>query len=556
MKKLLYFLALLSAISFTNCSPDPDPPAPNGGGTSTGGGSTTATCSDGIKNGDETGVDCGGSCDPCSFCNEITYTWNDGTSVNTYNSQSFEYPCGFRIGLNYTDYQWSNNRIEFQILLSDDAWHINSMDLNNTSGNINCFISPEDTTYINGIVSDYEPTDIDMFWCLDGVKDNQGISWGMVKDNPPICAPYFHRFTNIEIVNETYDEYKWEISGEFSTQVQNPSTLQIRDISGSYKVYKSTNKLIQPPGNPASINTFPAVNVQDYLAEVGGEITDEGGSPVISRGICYGLWSQPTIDYNDYIVDANTGTGNFQLIIEPLEVNKTYYARAYAINNAGVSYGNEITFTTIPISNAGQGVVFDGFNYSTIVVGNGQEWFAENLRTTTYSNGDPIPYDSVGFSSDQIGNWTYGWYDSVDYDYYGKNYNWYTVSDPRNVCPTGWHVPSLSDWDLLIGYLDPNFYPTNAGIVSNIAGGILKSTGTQHWYPPNYGATNSIGFNALPGGLTSSSNLDGENGFFWSSSINPSTGMPLTNYAYYGNSKFMRFNYGKDDHHSIRCIKD
>jgi uncharacterized protein (TIGR02145 family) len=81
---------------------------------------------------------------------------------------------------------------------------------------------------------------------------------------------------------------------------------------------------------------------------------------------------------------------------------------------------------------------------------------------------------------------------------YGKLYNWYTASDARNVCPTGWHVPSDDDWSTLINYLDPN--ADGGNVIPNTAGGKMKSTGQQYWNSPNIGAINESGFAGLPGG--------------------------------------------------------
>jgi uncharacterized protein (TIGR02145 family) len=92
-------------------------------------------------------------------------------------------------------------------------------------------------------------------------------------------------------------------------------------------------------------------------------------------------------------------------------------------------------------------------------------------------------------------------------------YNWYTVSDPRNVCPTGWHVPSSDEWTSLASYVGIG----NEGI----AGGQLKSTGTQYWLDFNLGATNETGFSGLPGGSRNNNgtfNYIGQLGYFWTAS--------------------------------------
>jgi uncharacterized protein (TIGR02145 family) len=123
-----------------------------------------------------------------------------------------------------------------------------------------------------------------------------------------------------------------------------------------------------------------------------------------------------------------------------------------------------------------------------------QTWMAENLKTTKYSNGDLI--ETTTPATKDIYNelmpkyqWAYEG-NEINVDTYGRLYTWYTVTDIRNICPTGWHVPTKEEWTSLIDYLGGYWD----------AGGKLKEAGTTHWLSPNTGATNSIGFTALPGG--------------------------------------------------------
>jgi uncharacterized protein (TIGR02145 family) len=126
---------------------------------------------------------------------------------------------------------------------------------------------------------------------------------------------------------------------------------------------------------------------------------------------------------------------------------------------------------------------------------------AENLRTTKYRNGDPIPNVTDGNQWGGLTTGAWAHYDNkASYENtYGKLYNWYAVADPRNVCPTGWHVPTDGEWNTLVGYLDPAYDPGAIGSQS-AEGGKMKSTGTQYWQAPNEGATNESGFSGLPGG--------------------------------------------------------
>jgi uncharacterized protein (TIGR02145 family) len=94
----------------------------------------------------------------------------------------------------------------------------------------------------------------------------------------------------------------------------------------------------------ATLTTADAVSVTANSAISGGDITSDGGDPVTSRGVCWGTGSNPTITGNKTI--DGSGPGSFASNITNLEPVTTYYVRAYAANNAGTSYGNEISFIT------------------------------------------------------------------------------------------------------------------------------------------------------------------------------------------------------------------
>ena len=192
----------------------------------------------------------------------------------------------------------------------------------------------------------------------------------------------------------------------------------------------------------------------------------------------------------------------------------------------------------------------DGNVYKTVTIGS-QVWMAENLKTTKYLNGDSIGTTipaTLGINGESTPKyqWAYGGNES-NVATYGRLYTWYAVTDSRNVCPTGWHVPTNVELTTLTTYLGGD----------SIAGIKLKETGSTHWISPNTGATNESGFTALPGGYRGyegSSYFTGYAGYWWSATESDATNAWYHGLYYNGiyehnlsNSKKVGF--------SVRCIK-
>jgi uncharacterized protein (TIGR02145 family) len=299
------------------------------------------------------------------------------------------------------------------------------------------------------------------------------------------------------------------------------------------------------------LTTAEITSITQTTAISGGNITDDKGGSVTARGVCWGILANPTTANS--ITTNETGTGTFTSSITGLTKNTTYYVRAYATNSMGTGYGDTRSFT------AGTVTDIEGIVYHTITIGN-QEWMVENLKVTKYNNGDiistttPATLNIYGESAPKY-QWAYSGNNSF-VTTYGRLYTWYAATDSRGLCPTGWHVPTDTEWHTLALYLD-------AGALldfdeSQTAGGKLKETGTINWSSPNTGASNETGFSALPGGERVSFNSQfyaiGENGFYMSS----------TEYGndtwyrgmYYNNSGTGRYPASKKDAFSVRCLKD
>jgi len=201
----------------------------------------------------------------------------------------------------------------------------------------------------------------------------------------------------------------------------------------------------------------------------------------------------------------------------------------------------------------------DGNEYPTVIIGE-QEWMAENLRTTKFNDGIPIPWvkDTVQWGS--LITPGLSWYNNepANKTTYGGLYNWYAVNTEK-LCPNGWQVPSHTEWSVMTDYLGGINVPGTAIQMK----GELKSTRTApddhpRWDRPNTGATDETGFAALPGGSRSYVgvfNYIGQFGFWWSSDESS------PDYGWYrgmrhDNSDVFMTSGHKNNGLSVRCLRE
>jgi len=200
--------------------------------------------------------------------------------------------------------------------------------------------------------------------------------------------------------------------------------------------------------------------------------------------------------------------------------------------------------TMCPIWMCGDLVNYHGYDYATVQIGD-QCWFAENLLTEFYDNGDGI----LGDLSDE--DWTATsdgaqaiFDDSIsNLNVYGRLYNFYAVLDERSLCPAGWHVPEDSSWDTLTESL--------GGI--DYAGLAMKSSADDL---PSWDGDNSSGFSGLPGGYR---DLDGDyvspsKGRWWSSTVYGCGAWHRDLFP--NNDALLLSSYCNRAGFSVRCIKD
>jgi uncharacterized protein (TIGR02145 family) len=273
-------------------------------------------------------------------------------------------------------------------------------------------------------------------------------------------------------------------------------------------------------------------------------IADSGGKTVTQRGIVYSTTENPTT-LNDKIL-SGTGIGEFSITVTGLTQKTTYYVRAFASNEVGTAYSNQIKLTTNTASTTISDI--EGNIYNTVSIGN-QIWMASNLSTSRYRNGAYIPYilNSNQWASTKSPALSFYNHDNNFETNYGKQYNWYAVTDAQGLCPIGWHIPTNNEWTILSDFL--------GGL--NLAGGRMKATGTQYWSFPSNGS-NSSGFTGLPGGFR---NVDGTfgilgyNGFWWSAT-EENEQRAINRSIIYTDNLLSAGSSSKNQGFSVRCLKD
>lgn len=187
--------------------------------------------------------------------------------------------------------------------------------------------------------------------------------------------------------------------------------------------------------------------------------------------------------------------------------------------------------------------------YQTVKIGT-QWWMSQNLNTTMYKNSQAV---TNGNDASTWNSATEGLYcefngDSANAPKYGRLYNYNAAVNPAGICPAGWHLPTIEEWETMINHL--------GGIL--VAGGKLKAKGTEQWQAPNTDATNTSGFNALGSGFrVSDGTFEGLKKYssFWTAT--PYDSLTVWNFTLaYSDGKVYKSNEEKPSGKCIRCVKD
>ena len=331
------------------------------------------------------------------------------------------------------------------------------------------------------------------------------------------------------------------------------------------------------------VTTDAPSDIRLWTATAGGNVASSGGGNVTAKGICWSTSQNPTLD-DTYTVDG-MGTGTFTSALNGLTPGTTYYVRAYATNFAGTGYGEVVSFTTLtvpagdaqPCPDAATVTDFDNNVYNTVKIGN-QCWMRENLRSTHYTDGTPIP---LGATTSTTTAYRYNPNNNSSIvATHGYLYNWPAVmngqssssanpSGVQGICPTGWHVPSDAEWGQLVNYMG-NYaqysygsqYSSYNNTTSYFVAKALASTegwnGSTGTYVigNNLSLNNASGFSALPvGNYNGSYSYFGSYAYYWSANESNSSNAYYMSLGYdgYGVS---RNSYNKYNGYSVRCLRD
>ncbi len=335
-------------------------------------------------------------------------------------------------------------------------------------------------------------------------------------------------------------QYRWDLNGDGVWDIEwgdNYSTQYSFELPATYTVIlevMTTEGKIARDSQMINIEeeatnslpvvaTNPVFEISHTMATGGGTVLDEGGSSVSMRGLIWKI-NDPNNHTEHRTYDTIGTLGSFDQLMINLIKDTVYLVKAYAMNSFGISYGEELMFSTDGGAHGEpcEGMASftdsrDGQVYGTVQMGK-QCWMDRNM---TYNTGINYCYEN----------------NSEFCDLYGRLYEWETAI---NVCPEGWRLPTNEDWFWLTGEV------AIAEEVKSIEG----------WFS-NGNGTNSSAFNAWPGGAYFDDNnfsFVTERAYFWSADDSQQWHALLTYENEFRATYFQ--NLDGDKALSVRCIKD
>lgn len=268
----------------------------------------------------------------------------------------------------------------------------------------------------------------------------------------------------------------------------------VRPVSGG------NNAEPEEPAQYATVTTSEVTDITSNSAICGGNVTTDNGSAVTVKGVCWSTNPNPTIEDNK--TTDGSGVGNFTSNLSNLEPQTTYYVRAYATNEAGTSYGDELSFTTLTAGQNANGHEYVDLGLSvkwaTCNVGanspeeygNYYAWGETSTKETYYS--DNCPTDGLSISQLQ----SQGYIDSngnLTPQYDAATANWGGT----------WRMPTYDElkelrtnctwtWTTQNGVKGYNVEGPNGNSI------FLPAAGYFRWYSLDYAGSDGFYWSSMP----------------------------------------------------------
>jgi hypothetical protein len=263
-------------------------------------------------------------------------------------------------------------------------------------------------------------------------------------------------------------------------------SVNINYALNTFKISNNYSVIFNSPITTATLTT--TVSSTYTSAQLGGNITSDGGATVTERGVVYSLTTNPTTANTKVVIGS--GTGAFSQAVTGLTTSTTYHVRAYAINSQGTSYGSELSFTTAAF--CGGNIIGSGYgtnpisamaldnNWKIVTLPQGYS-YSETLPYNAYvpktSSLAPVYLDVNGYT---VSGSTYYWIapksDASALIGGGANYNW-IVQQTFNVAQSGFYDLNFSGMgDNAISFYINGVIDTTDPVKPTITGGTQIGT--------------------------------------------------------------------------------
>lgn len=375
----------------------------------------------------------------------------------------------------------------------------------------------------------------------------------------PFCFGYPATFTATPLNAGTTPTFQWKVNGAIVngatsstyTYTPNVNNTVICVLNGS--INSNTITMIKATSYwYSSIIKSTAVKVLPSTSVTFTAIPSNGGSSPRFQWVVN----------NTNVLGATTSTYTYVPLNGDNVKCNVYSSLVGCVN--GQASSNTITMSVTTVTNECPGlptVTYEGKVYPTVLIGT-QCWLAKDLNVGIRINGNVNQSKNTKIekycmndleSNCDIYGGLYNWGESVNYLNNANNTtNWNPVptGPVQGICPPGWHIPTLNEWNTLVNYLGGQ----------GVAGGKLKENSYNHWGNPNYGASNESNFTGLGSGYRWTDGLYHYFGVYVSYWTVTAGANPNTDVYYggmgYGIEKSNSGQFYKNNSNSIRCLKD